>query len=728
LIRNDSLALGRAGISFGTLMERFLSASLAVLVSLPATLPAIDYPVARKADIIDDYHGTKVEDPYRWLEDDHAAETKAWVEAENKVTESCLAAIPQRDAIRTRLKTLWNYERIGIPFEMGGKWFFSRNSGLQNQAVLHVSDTFGGESRVLLDPNALSTDGTVSLSSYSPSEDGKLLAYSLSNGGSDWEEIRVRDIATGKDLDDRVQWVKFSGLSWLKDGSGFFYSRFDEPKEGMALTGKNEFQKLCFHRIGTPQSADTLVYERKDHAEWGFGGYVTEDGRYLVVSVSEGSQPENRLFYKDLQSPDAPMVELLPEANASYNFIDNDGSVFFIRTDLDAPRGRVIAIDLKQPQRENWKELIPQSPKDLLEDVSSVGGQLICTWLRDAKNAVTCHAFSGGQLREIALPGIGSVGGFDGRRKDTRTFYAFTSFTEPGAIYEFDLTTGESKLWKKPTVGFDSAAYETRQTFYQSKDGTRIPMFIVAKRGVELNGPNPTLLYGYGGFNISLTPGFAVPRAVWLEMGGVLAIANLRGGGEYGREWHQAGTKERKQNVFDDFIRAGEWLIANGYTSKEKLAIQGGSNGGLLVGACMTQRPELFAAALPDVGVMDMLRYDRFTLGWAWRSDYGSSANPEDFKTLFAYSPYHRLKPGVRYPATMITTADHDDRVVPAHSFKFAARLQEYQAKNGPPVLIRIETKAGHGAGRALNKTIELVADQWAFLTKSLGMNFALKP
>jgi prolyl oligopeptidase len=728
LIRNDSLALGRAGISFGTLMERFLSASLAVLVSLPATLPAIDYPVARKADIIDDYHGTKVEDPYRWLEDDHAAETKAWVEAENKVTESCLAAIPQRDAIRTRLKTLWNYERIGIPFEMGGKWFFSRNSGLQNQAVLHVSDTFGGESRVLLDPNALSTDGTVSLSSYSPSEDGKLLAYSLSNGGSDWEEIRVRDIATGKDLDDRVQWVKFSGLSWLKDGSGFFYSRFDEPKEGMALTGKNEFQKLCFHRIGTPQSADTLVYERKDHAEWGFGGYVTEDGRYLVVSVSEGSQPENRLFYKDLQSPDAPMVELLPEANASYNFIDNDGSVFFIRTDLDAPRGRVIAIDLKQPQRENWKELIPQSPKDLLEDVSSVGGQLICTWLRDAKNAVTCHAFSGGQLREIALPGIGSVGGFDGRRKDTRTFYAFTSFTEPGAIYEFDLTTGESKLWKKPTVGFDSAAYETRQTFYQSKDGTRIPMFIVAKRGVELNGPNPTLLYGYGGFNISLTPGFAVPRAVWLEMGGVLAIANLRGGGEYGREWHQAGTKERKQNVFDDFIRAGEWLIANGYTSKEKLAIQGGSNGGLLVGACMTQRPELFAAALPDVGVMDMLRFDRFTIGWAWRSDYGSSANPEDFKTLFAYSPYHRLKPGVRYPATMITTADHDDRVVPAHSFKFAARLQEYQAKNGPPVLIRIETKAGHGAGRALNKTIELVADQWAFLTKSLGMNFALKP
>jgi prolyl oligopeptidase len=728
LIRNDSLALGRAGISFGTLMERFLSASLAVLVSLPATLPAIDYPVARKADIIDDYHGTKVEDPYRWLEDDHAAETKAWVEAENKVTESCLAAIPQRDAIRTRLKTLWNYERIGIPFEMGGKWFFSRNSGLQNQAVLHVSDTFGGESRVLLDPNALSTDGTVSLSSYSPSEDGKLLAYSLSNGGSDWEEIRVRDIATGKDLDDRVQWVKFSGLSWLKDGSGFFYSRFDEPKEGMALTGKNEFQKLCFHRIGTPQSADTLFYERKDHAEWGFGGYVTEDGRYLVVSVSEGSQPENRLFYKDLQSPDAPMVELLPEANASYNFIDNDGSVFFIRTDLDAPRGRVIAIDLKQPQRENWKELIPQSPKDLLEDVSSVGGQLICTWLRDAKNAVTCHAFSGGQLREIALPGIGSVGGFDGRRKDTRTFYAFTSFTEPGAIYEFDLTTGESKLWKKPTVGFDSAAYETRQTFYQSKDGTRIPMFIVAKRGVELNGPNPTLLYGYGGFNISLTPGFAVPRAVWLEMGGVLAIANLRGGGEYGREWHQAGTKERKQNVFDDFIRAGEWLIANGYTSKEKLAIQGGSNGGLLVGACMTQRPELFAAALPDVGVMDMLRFDRFTIGWAWRSDYGSSANPEDFKTLFAYSPYHRLKPGVRYPATMITTADHDDRVVPAHSFKFAARLQEYQAKNGPPVLIRIETKAGHGAGRALNKTIELVADQWAFLTKSLGMNFALKP
>jgi len=726
--RNDWLASRPAGVNFATLMERSLSASFALLALLPATLLALDYPVARKAEVIDDYHGTKIEDPYRWLEDDNAAETKAWVEAENKVTESYLAAIPQRDAIRARLKTLWNYERIGIPFEAGGKWFFSRNSGLQNQSVLHVTDTFGGESRVLLDPNTLSTDGTVSVASYTPSEDGKLLAYALSTGGSDWEEIRVRDIATGKDLDDRIRWVKFSEASWLKDGSGFFYSRFDEPKEGAALTGKNEFQKLFFHRLGTPQSADTLVYERKDRAEWGFSGDVTEDGRYLVVSVSEGSQPENRLFYKDLRSPEAPMVELIPEANASYDFIDNDGSVFFIRTDFDAPRGRVIAIDLNQPSRENWKELIPQSPKDLLEDVSSVGGQLICTWLRDAKNAVTCHAFSGARLREIALPGIGSVGGFGGRRKGTRTFYGFTSFIEPGAIYEFDLASGESKLWKKPTVDFDSSAYETKQVFYKSKDGTRIPMFIVAKRGVELNGQNPTLLYGYGGFNISLTPGFAVARAVWLEMGGVLAIANLRGGGEYGREWHQAGTKERKQNVFDDFIRAGEWLIANGYTSKEKLAIQGGSNGGLLVGACMTQRPELFAAALPDVGVMDMLRFDRFTIGWAWRSDYGSSANPEEFKTLFAYSPYHRLQPGVRYPATMITTADHDDRVVPAHSFKFAARLQEYQAKNSPPVLIRIETKAGHGAGRALNKTIEMVADQWAFLAKTLGMNPRLKP
>ena len=728
MIRNDWLASRRANVSFVTLMERFLSASLALLACFPATLCAIDYPVARKAEVSDDYHGTKVEDPYRWLEDDNAAETKAWVEAENKVTRDYLATIPQRDAIAARLKTLWNYERIGIPFEMGGKWFFSRNSGLQNQSVLHVTDTFGGESRVLLDPNTLSTDGTVSVASFTPSEDGKLLAYALSTGGSDWEEIRVRDIATGKDLDDRIQWVKFSEPSWLKDGSGFFYSRFDEPKEGAALTEKNEFQKLFFHRLGTPQSADTRVYERKDHAEWGFSGEVTEDGRYLVVSVSEGTKPENRLFYKDLRSPEAPMVELLPEANADYHFIDNDGSVFFIRTDLDAPRGRVIAIDLNQPSREKWKELIPQSPKDLLEGVSSVGGQLICTWLRDAKSAVTCHAFSGARLREIALPGIGSADGFSGHRKDTRTFYGFTSFTEPGAIYEFDLATGESKLWKKPTVDFDGSAYETKQVFYKSKDGTRIPMFIVAKRGLELNGQNPTLLYGYGGFNISLTPAFAVARTVWLEMGGVLAIANLRGGGEYGREWHEAGIKERKQNVFDDFIRASEWLIANGYTTKEKLAIQGGSNGGLLVGAAMTQRPELFAAALPEVGVMDMLRFDRFTIGWAWRSDFGSSANAEEFKTLFAYSPYHRLQPGVRYPATMITTADHDDRVVPAHSFKFAARLQEYQAKNGPPVLIRVETKAGHGSGRALNKTIELVADEWAFLAKNLGMTPRLKP
>ncbi|BCU76668.1 prolyl oligopeptidase family serine peptidase [Luteolibacter sp. LG18] len=684
------------------------------------THAASAYPAARKENVTDDYHGTKVADPYRWLEDDNAADTKAWVQEENKVTRDFLAAIPRRESIRERLRTLWNYERIGAPTEYGGKWFFSRNSGLQNQAVLMVADSPEAEGKVLLDPNTLSKDGTVSLAGQSPSEDGKLLAYSLSAGGSDWQEIRVRDVATGKDLEDHLKWVKFSGVSWKKDGSGFFYSRYDAPKEGAALTQKNEFQKLCFHKIGTPQAQDPIVYERKDHANWGIHGGVTEDGRYLVIGISQGTDPKNRVFFKEI-ADNAKVVELLPDADAEYDFIDNDGPVFFFKTDLDAPRGRVIAIDTREPARANWKQVIPES-KDLLKGVSSVGGQLVCQYLQDAKSAVKCVGFDGKLIRELALPGLGSAGGFAGKKEAKQTFYGFSTFTEPGSIYRLDLATGESKLWRKPKVGFDSDAYESEQVFYPSKDGTKVPMFIVHKKGLKLDGSNPTLLYGYGGFDTSLTPGFSIPRAVWLEMGGVLAVANLRGGGEYGREWHEAGTKLRKQNVFDDFIAAGEWLISHQYTSTPKLAIQGGSNGGLLVGACLAQRPDLFGAALPHVGVMDMLRFHKFTIGWAWQSDYGSSDNADEFKALYAYSPYHNLKSGTRYPATLVMTADHDDRVVPAHSFKFAARLQESQAQDGPPVLIRIETSAGHGAGTALNKSIEQSADEWAFLTKALDM------
>ncbi len=682
----------------------------------------LTYPVTKRVDVVDDYHGTKIADPYRWLEDDNSDETKAWVVAQNKVTHEFLDTIPQRAALRERLTKLWNYERFSAPFERGGRFFYSHNTGLQNQSVLYVTEALDQPGRVLLDPNTLSKDGTVSLTESTPSEDGKLLVYGTSAGGSDWQEFRVRDVATGKDLADVVKWVKFSNASWAKDGSGFFYSRYDEPKAGDALKGKNEFQKLFFHKIGTEQSADALFYERKDHADWGFGGHVTDDGNYLLIHVSQGTDPKNRVFYKDLTQPESKVVELLTDYDADYGFADNDGPIFFFRTDLDAPRYRVIAIDTRKPERAAWKEVIPQTA-DKLEGASFVGGKVFCEYLKDARSEVKVFSqLSALNSQLLTLPGIGNVGGFSGRGKDTHTFFSYTSFTEPGAIYRLDIATLQSVVWRKPAVDFDSAAYETKQVFFTSKDGTRVPMFITHKRGLALDGTAPTVLYGYGGFNIPMTPAFSVSRAVWLEKGGVYVVANLRGGGEYGAEWHKAGTKLQKQNVFDDFIGAAEWLIANKYTASPKLAIQGGSNGGLLVGACMTQRPELFGAALPAVGVMDMLRFHKFTIGWAWKSDYGSSENADEFRALLAYSPLHTLKPGTRYPATMVTTADHDDRVVPAHSFKFAARLQECQAKDGPPVLIRIETSAGHGAGTALNKVIEQSADQLGFLMKAFGM------
>jgi prolyl oligopeptidase len=699
--------------------------ALSLLLSLAASPTFADpavlaYPSTKKIEQTDDYNGVKVADPYRWLEDDNSAETKAWVEAENKVTFGFLEQIPQRKALKESLTRIWNFERYGIPYKQGNRYFFSKNDGLQNQSVLYWMDSVHGPPHLLLDPNKLTSDGTAALSGEAVSEDGKLLAYGVATAGSDWQEWKVREVATGQDLKDEIKWVKFSSASWTKDGKGFFYSRFDEPKPGEQLKGVNYFQKLYFHRLGAAQSQDTLIYERPDQKEWGFGGGVTDDGRYLIISVTQGSDRRNRVFYKDLRKPDSKVVELLNDFDAEYDFIDNDGPVFWFRTDLQAPRARVIAIDTTKPERANWKEIIPQAA-ETLRGVGMVNDQFIASYLKDARSQVKIFSRAGKFVREVELPGIGSAGGFGGKRSDTETFYSFTSFTTPGTIYRYDLKTGASTVFRQPKVDFDSAQFETKQIFYQSKDGTRVPMFITAKKGLRLDGNNPTLLYAYGGFNISITPSFSIPSAVWLQMGGVYAVPNLRGGGEYGEEWHKGGMKLNKQNVFDDFIAAAEWLTANKYTSKAKLAISGGSNGGLLVGACLTQRPDLYGAALPAVGVMDMLRFNKFTIGWAWTSDYGSPENPEEFKALYAYSPLHHLKPGQSYPPTLITTADHDDRVVPAHSFKFAARLQECQAANNP-VLIRIETRAGHGAGKPTTKLIEEAADKMAFLIKELGM------
>ena len=700
-------------------------ASLVVLLCLIAagcahSLTSVKYPLTRKTAQVDDYHGTQVADPYRWLEDDNAAETKAWVEEQNKVTFDYLARIPQRQGLRDRLTRLWNFERYGLPYRKGTRYFISRNSGLQNQSVLYTLDSLDAEPRPLLDPNTLSPDGTVALAGLRPSEDGNLLAYGLAVAGSDWNEWKVRDVRTGKDLGDHLRWVKFSGASWTRDNLGFYYSRYDEPKPGEALKGVNYYQKLYYHRVGTPQSEDPLIYERPDHKEWGFGGSVTEDGRYLVITVSQGTDPKNRVFYQELGAAGGKVVELLNELDASYNFVGNDGPLFWFLTDLKSPRGRVIGIDLRNPDRGNWRELIPESA-DTLQGVTVVNHQFLGHYLKDARTQVRRFTLDGQPAGSIELPGIGTAGGFDGERTDTETFFSFTSFTLPPTIYRHDLVTGQSTPFRQPKVDFDPSRYETRQVFYTSKDGTRVPMFITHRKGLLLDGTNPTYLYGYGGFNISLTPSFSVSMLVWMERGGVYAMPNLRGGGEYGEEWHRAGTKLQKQNVFDDFVAAARWLIENKYTSPSKLAIAGGSNGGLLVGACMTQHPELFRAALPAVGVMDMLRFQKFTIGWAWTSDYGSSDDPSEFRALYAYSPYHNLRPGVRYPSTLVTTADHDDRVVPAHSFKFAARLQECHHGHNP-VLIRVETKAGHGAGKPTAKLIEEAADRWAFLIHELGM------
>lgn len=682
------------------------------------------YPETRKVEVVEDYHGVSVADPYRWLEDDvrQSKDVAAWVEAQNKVTFAYLESIPQREAIRRRLTDLWNYEKMSAPVKVGGRYFFTRNDGLQNQSVLYVREQLDGPARLLLDPNTWSKDGTVAISGTALSDDGRYLAYGVAEAGSDWTTWKVLDVDSGKMFPDELKWIKFSGASWTADGKGFFYSRFPEPPPGAAFQGLNLNMKLYYHRLGTPQSEDVLVYHRPDQPRWGINATVTEDGRYLIISVNDGTTSRKvRIVYKDLQEPYGLPIELIDNHDNKYFFIGNDGPVFYFLTDYNAQKYQVIAIDTRKPEKKDWKTLIPETA-DTLTDVNLVGNVFICIYLKDARTQVKIHDLEGRFIREVDLPGIGTASGFSGKRSDTITFYTFSSFATPPSIYSYNILTGESRLYWRAKVKFNPDDYEVKQVFYTSKDGTRVPMFISHKKGIKLDGNNPTLLYGYGGFNIPLTPAFSVSRLQWMEMGGVFAVANIRGGGEYGEAWHRAGTRLQKQNVFDDFIAAAEYLIREKYTRPEKLAIQGGSNGGLLVGACMTQRPDLFGACLPAVGVMDMLRFHKFTAGRYWVDDYGSSENPQEFRELYRYSPYHALlRNGPRrYPATLVTTADTDDRVVPGHSFKFAAALQAMQT--GPaPVLIRIETKAGHGAGKPTSKIIEEIADQWAFLVKNLA-------
>ena len=682
----------------------------------------LPYPQTKTVDHVDVYHGVKVPDPYRWLETDVrvSSEVADWVAAENKVTFAYLESILEREPIKRRLTELWNYEKFSSPFKEGGRYFFLKNDGLQNQSVLYTMDALHGQPRVLLDPNKWSKDGTIALGGLSVSDDGKFLAYSAPEAGSDWQTWRVLEIASGKLLADEIRWVKFSNTSWTKDGKGFFYSRYPEPKEGAKFQSLNFNQKVYYHRIGTPQSEDSLAYERPDHPDWGLFATVTDDGAYLVVTVRRGTDAKHRVFYRAVSEPAAKMTELIDNFDNEYSLVGNDGRVFYFKTNYKAPRQRLIAIDLDKPRQENFIEIIPES-KETLTSVSFVGNQFVAKYLKDAKTEVRIFARDGKSTGSVEIPGIGTATGFGGKQSDMETFYTFSSFATPPSIFRYDLATGKSTLFRQSKVKFNPDEYEVKQIFYTSKDGTRVPMFVSHKKGIPHDGTNPTLLYGYGGFNISLTPTFSISRIAWMEMGGVFVSANLRGGGEYGEDWHRAGTKLKKQNVFDDFIAAAQWLIDNRYTKPEKLAIQGGSNGGLLVGAVMTQRPDLFGACLPAVGVMDMLRFQKFTAGRFWTDDFGSSDNADEFKAIYAYSPYHNIKKGTKYPPTLVTTADTDDRVVPGHSFKFTAALQAAQA--GPaPVLARIETRAGHGAGKPTAKLIEEVADEYAFLAKSLGM------
>lgn len=683
------------------------------------------YPPTRLGEEKDDFHGTTVGDPYRWLEDTGSPETREWVRAQNALTMGYLAGLPQRDRFRRRLRELWNHERFSLPV-LRGEWSFHEyNDGLRNQAVLRVEGPGAPEPRVLIDPNTLSSDGTVSLTVVEPSPDGALVGYGVASGGSDWQEFRVRDVATGQDLPDRIRWVKFSGMAWTKDGKGFFYSRYPEPSGG-ELVEANRDMSLHYHRLGTPQEEDPVVYRRPDHPEWGFGSQVSEDGRWLLITVWHGTDPRNRLFAMPLgeggAEPGAPVLELVPDPEALFAPVEVVDDVLYLVTDLEAPRRRLVRLELTTwspgDAPEEWTTLVPQDDS-VLEAAHLVGGRLLLQRLRDAASEVRIHGLDGGEEGALELPGPGTVAGISGRPDQSMFYYAFTSFLHPTTVFRYDLEAGRGEVFRAPAFDFDPAPFVTEQHFALSKDGTQVPFFMTRRRDALRDGGGRVLLTGYGGFGVSLTPSHSVSNTLWLEEGGILVVANLRGGGEYGDEWHRAGTGAGKQRVFDDFIAVAEWLVQEGWATPSRLAIRGGSNGGLLVGAVVNQRPELFGVSLPAVGVMDMLRFHRFTIGWAWVSDYGSSEDPEMFPHLLAYSPLHNLRTGSCHPATLVTTADHDDRVVPGHSFKYAAALQAAQGCDRP-VLIRIETRAGHGAGKPTDKLIEEAADLLAFAVANL--------
>ncbi|MEX0982099.1 MAG: prolyl oligopeptidase family serine peptidase [Bacteroidales bacterium] len=690
-----------------------LTVLIALGMSCKTKKEPLNYPETKKVDHTDNYHGTEVADPYRWLEDDNSEETKEWVKEQNKVTFSYLEKIPFRDQLKERLTELWDYPKMGNPTKRKGVYFYSYNSGLQNQSVIYMMKDLDQEGEVFLDPNKLSDDGTVSLSTYSVSNDAKYFGYGISRGGSDWQEFFVRDIETGKDLDDHLKWIKFSGMSWWKDG--FFYSRYPQPEEGEKLTGSNKNNKVYYHKIGTPQSEDRLVYEDPAFPLRGFRVSITDDEKYAIIYSTE-STSGNAFGYKKTEEND--FTWLIDTFDKDYRVIGNNDNILYVVTNQDAPKYKLVAIDLEKPAAENWIDLIPES-EEVLQSCSYIGGKLIASYLKDAYDVVKVYNTEGEFLHHVDFPGIGSVGGFGGDMNDEITFYTFTSFNYPPVIFKYNIAENSSEVFYESEINFDGDLYETKQVFYESKDGTRVPMFIVHKKGIKLNGKNPTMLYGYGGFNIPLTPSFSSAGIAWLEQGSIYAVANIRGGGEYGEAWHKAGTILNKQNVFDDFIAASEYLIREKYTSPEKLGIRGGSNGGLLVGAVINQRPELYAAAIPAVGVMDMLRFHKFTIGRYWTTDYGSSDDPEQFEYIFQYSPLHNISEEKDYPAVMVTTADHDDRVVPAHSFKYIATLQE-KHKGDNPVIIRIETDAGHGAGKPTDKVIEEIADQYAFFWENM--------
>lgn len=700
-------------------MKKTFLMTMATIATTMATAQGLHYPKAEKDGTVDIYYGTRVADPYRWLENDTSRQTMAWVEAENRVTNEYLSKIPLRKRLLKRMTELSSYEKVSAPVKHNGKWYFSKNSGLQNQSVVYVMDELGGEPRVFLDPNTLSQDGTVALKGIYHSHNGKYAAYTISRSGSDWQEFYVIDLKTGQLTSDHIEWAKFSGAAWL--GDGFFYSAYDAPVKGKEFSNMNANHKIYYHKIGTPQSDDVLFYENPAYPKRFYDVTVNEEETMMFLTES-GAGAGNNLFVRDLRKKDAQFIQLTSNMDLQYSPIETEGDKFYIYTNDGAPKGRLMVADIRQPGSTNWQEVIGQQ-QYAIESIDCIDHQFIVTYNQDASSHAYVYTMDGQLRHEVRLPSLGSVY-FSGDKKDKECFYTFTSFTQPSTIYRYDINSNESPLYRAPKVAFKMNDFTTEQVFFQSKDGTRIPMFLTYKKGLKRNGKNPVYLYGYGGFNIALGPSFSATRIPFLESGGIYAQVNLRGGSEYGEEWHLAGTKMQKQNVFDDFIGAAEWLISEQYTSKEQLAIVGGSNGGLLVGACMTQRPDLYRVAIPQVGVMDMLRYHKFTIGWNWASDYGTSEDSKEmFEYLHGYSPLHNLKPGTQYPATLVTTADHDDRVVPAHSFKFAATLQACH-KGDNPVLIRIDTKAGHGSGKPLTKVLEEQADIYGFIMYNMGMKF----